>query len=64
MPARQSIRNRRSRRKLVRDFELPLTSMMDMLVIILVFGTSKLKNIDMTAQVAGHSEYHTEVELL
>jgi biopolymer transport protein ExbD len=37
MPARQSIRHRRARRKLVRDFELPLTSMMDMLVIILVF---------------------------
>jgi biopolymer transport protein ExbD len=37
MPARKSIRSRASRRIKIRDFELPLTSMMDMLVIILVF---------------------------
>ena len=34
---RRSIQNRRSRRRLKKDFELPLTSMMDMLIILLVF---------------------------
>lgn len=33
----RSIRTRRARRKVKKDFELPLTSMMDMLVILLVF---------------------------
>jgi biopolymer transport protein ExbD len=37
MPAHRSIRNRRVRRKIHKDFELQLTSMMDILVIILVF---------------------------
>ena len=37
MAFRRSIRNRRGRRKIHRDFELQLTSMMDILVIILVF---------------------------
>jgi biopolymer transport protein ExbD len=37
MPARRSIRNRRGRRKLNDEFELQLTSMMDVLVIIVVF---------------------------
>ena len=37
MIRRRSIRNRRSRRKIHKDFELQLTSMMDILVIILVF---------------------------
>jgi biopolymer transport protein ExbD len=37
MPFRRSIRNRRGRKKLHKDFELQLTSMMDILVIILVF---------------------------
>ena len=35
--ASRSIRNRRGRKKIHRDFELQLTSMMDILVIILVF---------------------------
>jgi biopolymer transport protein ExbD len=34
---RQSILNRRRRRKIKKDFELPLTSMMDMLIILVVF---------------------------
>ncbi|MBI3557780.1 MAG: biopolymer transporter ExbD [Deltaproteobacteria bacterium] len=34
---RRSIRNRKSRRKVKKDFDLPLTSMMDMLIILLVF---------------------------
>jgi biopolymer transport protein ExbD len=34
---RRSILQRRSRRKIKKDFELPLTSMMDMLIILLVF---------------------------
>ncbi len=37
MPAHRSIRHRRVRRKIHKDFELQLTSMMDILVIILVF---------------------------
>jgi biopolymer transport protein ExbD len=37
MSIRKSIRNRRTRRNLHRDFDLQLTSMMDILVIILVF---------------------------
>jgi biopolymer transport protein ExbD len=37
MPARRSIRNRRGKRRLQSDFELQLTSMMDVLVIIVVF---------------------------
>ncbi len=37
MAFRRSIRNRRARRKLNKDFELQLTSMMDILVIIVVF---------------------------
>ena len=37
MAFRKSIRNRRGRRKIHKDFELQLTSMMDILVIILVF---------------------------
>lgn len=37
MAFHRSIRNRRGRRRIVKDFELPLTSMMDILVIILVF---------------------------
>jgi biopolymer transport protein ExbD len=37
MPFRRSVRSRRGRRKLHKDFELQLTSMMDILVIILVF---------------------------
>lgn len=37
MSANRSIRSRRSRRRLKKAFELPLTSMMDVLVIILVF---------------------------
>jgi biopolymer transport protein ExbD len=37
MPARRSIRNRRGRRRLHSSFELQLTSMMDVLVIIVVF---------------------------
>lgn len=37
MSFRRSIRNRRVRRKIHKDFELQLTSMMDILVIILVF---------------------------
>jgi biopolymer transport protein ExbD len=37
MPFVRSIRNRRGRRKLTKNFELQLTSMMDVLVIILVF---------------------------
>jgi biopolymer transport protein ExbD len=37
MPAHRSIRKRRVRRKIHKDFELQLTSMMDILVIILVF---------------------------
>jgi biopolymer transport protein ExbD len=37
MPFRRSIRNRRGRKKIHKDFELQLTSMMDILVIILVF---------------------------
>ncbi len=35
--SRTNIRNRRSRKKIHKDFELQLTSMMDILVIILVF---------------------------
>jgi biopolymer transport protein ExbD len=37
MAFRRSIRNRRGRKKIHKDFELQLTSMMDILVIILVF---------------------------
>ncbi|MFL5813516.1 MAG: ExbD/TolR family protein [Bdellovibrionia bacterium] len=37
MPARRSIKNRRGRRRLHSSFELQLTSMMDVLVIIVVF---------------------------
>ena len=37
MAFRRSIRNRRGRHKIHKDFELQLTSMMDILVIILVF---------------------------
>jgi len=37
MPFRRNIRDRRGRKKLHKDFELQLTSMMDILVIILVF---------------------------
>jgi biopolymer transport protein ExbD len=37
MPARRSIRLRRNRRKISTEFELQLTSMMDVLVIIVVF---------------------------
>src|ERR1700752_3690990 len=37
MAFRKSIRNRRGRHKIHKDFELQLTSMMDILVIILVF---------------------------
>ncbi len=37
MAARRSIRDRRGRKKIHKDFELQLTSMMDILVIILVF---------------------------
>jgi biopolymer transport protein ExbD len=37
MSARRSIRTRRQRRRLSKNFELQLTSMMDILVIILVF---------------------------
>lgn len=37
MPARRSIRNRRGRKRLHSSFELQLTSMMDVLVIIVVF---------------------------
>src|ERR1700687_6228103 len=37
MPARRSIRTRRGRRRLESAFELQLTSMMDVLVIIVVF---------------------------
>lgn len=37
MPARRSIRNRRGRKRLHSGFELQLTSMMDVLVIIVVF---------------------------
>jgi biopolymer transport protein ExbD len=37
MPFYRSIRSRRSRRRIRRDFELQLTSMMDVLVIIVVF---------------------------
>jgi hypothetical protein len=37
MAFQKSIRNRRTRRKIHKDFELQLTSMMDILVIILVF---------------------------
>jgi biopolymer transport protein ExbD len=37
MAFRKSIRSRRGRRKIHKDFELQLTSMMDILVIILVF---------------------------
>ena len=37
MPAHRSIRHRRVRRKIHKDFELQLTSMLDILVIILVF---------------------------
>jgi len=37
MAFHRSIRNRRGRKRIVKDFELPLTSMMDILVIILVF---------------------------
>ena len=37
MSIRKSIRNRRTRRNIHRDFDLQLTSMMDILVIILVF---------------------------
>ena len=37
MPFHRSIRSRRGRRKLTRPFELQLTSMMDVLVIIVVF---------------------------
>lgn len=37
MAFRRSIRGRRARRRINKDFELPLTSMMDILVIILVF---------------------------
>ena len=35
--SRRSILDRRSRRKIKKDFELPLTSMMDMLIILIVF---------------------------
>ena len=35
--SRRAIRNRRGRKTIHKDFELPLTSMMDILVIILVF---------------------------
>ncbi len=37
MPFHRSIRNRRRRKKINKDFELQLTSMMDVLVIIVVF---------------------------
>src|SRR5690349_18483225 len=37
MPSRHSIRSRRGRKKLNKNFELQLTSMMDVLVIIVVF---------------------------
>ncbi len=37
MAFRRSIKNRRGRRRIGSEFELPLTSMMDVLVIILVF---------------------------
>ena len=37
MPFQRSIRSRRSRKKIHKHFELPLTSMMDVLVIIVVF---------------------------
>lgn len=37
MPAFRSIRNRRARRRIQKNFDLPLTSMMDVLVIIVVF---------------------------
>lgn len=37
MARSMSIRHRRSRKKIIKNFELPLTSMMDVMVIILVF---------------------------
>src|SRR5437868_4489838 len=37
MPFYRSIRVRRNRKRISKDFELPLTSMMDVLIIILVF---------------------------
>lgn len=43
---RQSILNRRSKRKIKRDFDLNITSMMDMLIILIVF---MLKSYSMNA---------------
>ena len=37
MPQRKSLRNRRQRRKVNREFELTLTSMIDIMVVVLVF---------------------------